>query len=276
MCGKHKSGFPGSLAREKGEDTGHTDTMKLALLSDIHANLHALEACLAHAQTSGAQQLAFLGDLVGYGADPGPVMQRIMALAEQGALVLKGNHDQMAVKPPTEIRTVGDSTAQWTHEQLDESQRSFLASLPMTVQHDRVLLVHASADAPELWRYVYDQRVAAMSLDAAAELPQVRYVFGGHVHIQSLYYRGADGALMKFEPTPEVAVPVPRHRHWLATIGSVGQPRDGNPKAMYALFDSEQAMLTFHRVDYDHYMAAQAIRQAGLPDYFADRLELGR
>jgi diadenosine tetraphosphatase ApaH/serine/threonine PP2A family protein phosphatase len=250
--------------------------MKLALLSDIHANFQALEACLAHAQGNGVQQLAFLGDFVGYGADPGAVVQRIMALAEQGAVVLKGNHDEMAVAPPDEIKTIGDSTAQWTHAHLDEEQRSFLASLPMTVQLGRVLLVHASADAPQLWRYVYDQRMAAMSLDAASELPQVRYVFGGHVHFQSLYYRGADGALMKFEPTPEVAVPVPRHRHWLATIGSVGQPRDGNPKAMYALFDTERATLTFHRVDYDHHMAALAIRRAGLPEYFADRLELGR
>jgi diadenosine tetraphosphatase ApaH/serine/threonine PP2A family protein phosphatase len=171
---------------------------------------------------------------------------------------------------------VGDSTAQWTHEQLDESQRSFLASLPLTAQLDKVLLVHASADAPQLWRYVYDQRVAALSLDAASALPDVRYVFGGHVHLQTLYYRGADGTLMKFEPTAEVAVPVPRHRHWLATIGSVGQPRDGNTSAMYALFDTDHATLTFHRVPYDHHAAAMAIRQAGLPDYFADRLELGR
>ena len=250
--------------------------MKLALLSDIHANIQALNACLAHAQAQGAQQLAFLGDLVGYGADPAAVMRRIMALKAQGALVLKGNHDDLAVRPPSEIRTVGDSTAQWTHEQLDQPQRNFLATLPMTIQMDKVFLVHASAEAPALWRYVYDQRVAAMSLDAASANAPVRYVFGGHVHFQSLYYRGADGALMKFEPTAEVAVPVPAHRHWLATIGSVGQPRDGNPKAMYALFDTAQARLTFHRVAYDHQGAAAAIRQTGLPDYFAERLELGR
>jgi diadenosine tetraphosphatase ApaH/serine/threonine PP2A family protein phosphatase len=250
--------------------------MKLALLSDIHGNMHALEACLTHARSHEVHQYAFLGDFVGYGADPCAVVQRIMAFAQQGALVLKGNHDDLAVTPPDEIKTIGDSTAQWTHAQLDESQRNFLAGLPMTIQFDKVFLVHASADAPELWRYVYDQRVAAMSLDAASALPNVRYVFGGHVHKQSLYYRGADGELMKFEPTPEVAVPVPRHRHWLATIGSVGQPRDGDPKAMYAVFDSDRAQLTFHRVAYDHHAAAMAVRLAGLPDYFADRLELGR
>jgi diadenosine tetraphosphatase ApaH/serine/threonine PP2A family protein phosphatase len=250
--------------------------MKLALLSDIHANIQALEACLTHAQSQGTQQFAFLGDLVGYGADPGAVVQTIMALAESGAMVLKGNHDEMALRPPDEVKTLGDSTAQWSHAHLTEAQLGFLDALPLTIQIDKIFLVHASADAPGLWRYVYEQRMAAISLDAASLLPQVRYVFGGHVHMQTLYFRGADGALMKFEPTAEVAIPVPRHRHWLATIGSVGQPRDGNPKAMYAVFDTDRATLTFHRVSYDHQNAARAIRRAGLPDHFADRLELGR
>ena len=250
--------------------------MKLALLSDIHANIQALEACLAHASEQGAQQFAFLGDLVGYGADPVAVLARVQALAQAGALLIKGNHDAMAVAPPTLAKTVGSTTAAWTHAQLDEPQRQFLDSLPLTVQQDRVLLVHASVDGPELWRYVYDQRAAAASLDAAATMPDIRYVFGGHVHLQTLYYRGAGAGLMKFMPTPGVAVPVPRHRHWLATIGSVGQPRDGNPQAMYAVFDKEKFQLTFHRVTYDHQAAAAAIRQAGLPAFFADRLGQGR
>ncbi len=250
--------------------------MRLALLSDIHANLQALESCLGHAQAQGAQRLAFLGDLVGYGADPGPVVRRIMDLAGEGALVLKGNHDDMAAHPPAGKSTLGESTAWWTHDQLDVVQREFLAQLPMTVQHERLLLVHATADDPESWRYVYDAQMAALSLDAASALEGVRYVFGGHVHRQSLYYRGTDDKLIPFIPTPGVAVPVPARRHWLATIGSVGQPRDGSPRAMYALFDTAHKQLTFHRVAYDHHAAAEAIRHAGLPDFFADRLEIGR
>jgi len=250
--------------------------MKLALLSDVHANLQAFDACLAHARAHGARQVALLGDFVGYGADPVAVMQRVMALAEDGALVIRGNHDDMALYPPAEVKTIGDSTAQWTHDQLDAAQRDFLARLPLTIQDGPVLLVHATAEAPERWRYVYDSRAAAMSLDAARSLPEVRYVFGGHVHQQSLYYQGRSGSLMPFTPTAGVAVPLPRHRHWLATVGSVGQPRDGNPRAMYALFDGARAQLTFHRVDYDHHAAAAAIRRAGLPDYFAARLETGR
>jgi diadenosine tetraphosphatase ApaH/serine/threonine PP2A family protein phosphatase len=250
--------------------------MKLALLSDIHANLQALDACLAHARAQGARRVALLGDFVGYGADPVAVMQRVMALAGDGALVIRGNHDDMALQPPAEVKTIGDSTAQWTHDQLDAVRRDFLARLPLTIQDGPVLLVHATADAPERWRYVYDSRTATMSLDAARSQPEVRYVFGGHVHQQSLYYRGRAGDLMPFTPTAGVAVPLPRHRHWLATVGSVGQPRDGDPRAMYALFDGERAQLTFHRVDYDHHAAAAAIRRAGLPDYFAARLETGR
>jgi diadenosine tetraphosphatase ApaH/serine/threonine PP2A family protein phosphatase len=250
--------------------------MKLALLSDIHANLQALEACLTHARGQGAKQLALLGDFVGYGGDPTAVMERVMALAEQGAWVVKGNHDEMAVTPPLIIKKLGESSAPWTHAQLSQAQLKFLDGLPLTHHVDSIFLVHASADAPAKWRYVYEHQAAAASLNAALTHPGVRYVFGGHVHTQTLYYLAADGKLMKFEPHAGVAVPVPGHRSWLATIGSVGQPRDANPKAMYALFDTEKALLTFHRIPYDVHAAAAAIRRAGLPAFFADRLEEGR
>ena len=250
--------------------------MRLALMSDIHGNIQALDACLQHARAQRAQRFAFLGDMVGYGADPQAVLGRIQLLTEEGAIVLKGNHDDMAVHPPAEVKNVGSSTAAWTHDQLSPSQREWLDALPLTVQLDKILLVHASADGPELWRYVYDERAATASLDTASERPEVRYVFGGHVHEQSLYYRGSTASLMKFTPQPGVAVPVPCHRQWLATVGSVGQPRDGKPEAMYALIDTERWQLTFHRVAYDHDAAAWAIRAAGLPEFFADRLGQGR
>ena len=250
--------------------------MRLALMSDIHGNIQALEACLLHARAQKAQRFAFLGDLVGYGANPAEVVDRVMLLTEEGATVLKGNHDEMAVTPPTDVKNVGSSTAAWTHLQLSPLQRAWLNALPLSAQLDKILLVHASADGPELWRYVYDERAATASLDAAADWPGVRYVFGGHVHEQSLYYRGSTAGLMKFTPQPGVAVPVPPHRQWLSTIGSVGQPRDGKTEAMYALIDTERWQLTFHRVGYDYQAAASAIRAAGLPEFFAERLEKGR
>ena len=250
--------------------------MRIALLSDIHANIQALDACLAHAHTQKAERFVFLGDLVGYGADPGAVVDRIMQLSDAGAMVIQGNHDAMAVTPPAVVKTVGDSTAAWTHRQLLPDQRDWLSRLPLMLQLDKALFVHASANEPQLWHYVYDPRAAQASMEGAGAWPGVQYVFGGHVHFQTLYFQGAGNQLMPFTPQPGVAIPVPPHRQWLATVGSAGQPRDGNTDAMYCLFDTERAQLTFHRVPYDHLAAAAAIRNVGLHEFFADRLERGR
>lgn len=250
--------------------------MKLALLSDIHANLQALQACVAHARHQGASQFALLGDLVGYGGDPAPVMDRVMALAQAGAVVLKGNHDAMALNPPKVIEHLGEATAAWTHAQLNDGHRQFLTALPLTSRMQSCFLVHASADSPGEWRYVDDARSAGASLAAAGADPEVRYVFGGHVHRQTLYYKGSGDGLMAFSPTAGVPIPMPAHRHWVATVGSVGQPRDGQTSAMYALFDLTHSRLTYHRVPYDHMAAAAAVRRAGLPEQCAKRLEEGR
>jgi diadenosine tetraphosphatase ApaH/serine/threonine PP2A family protein phosphatase len=252
--------------------------MKYALLSDIHSNLHALDACLAHAQAQGAERIALLGDLVSYGAFPSEVVARCQALQQEGAIVVRGNHEELIQTRHihTPNPSLGSQTAEWTHHQLSPAQRFWLETLPLTAHVDQMLLVHASADAPERWRYVEDERTASLSLDAACTHPDVRYVFGGHVHHQSLYYRGTGRQLMAFKPTAGVPIPTPKHRQWIATIGSVGQPRDGSPRAMYALFDATAAKLTFHRVPYDHRAAARAVREAGLPEFFAHRLEVGK
>ena len=250
--------------------------MKLALLSDIHANIQALDTCLDHALNQGVEQFVLLGDFVGYGANPVEVVQRVQALAADGALLIKGNHDAGAVSPPAFARTVGDSTTAWTHAQLAPEQRQFLHELPMVMQHGSILLLHASADGPDLWRYVYTGTAAAASLGAAATLPDVRHVFGGHVHHQTLYVGRGGLQVSKLSPLPGVAVALPMDRHWLATIGSAGQPRDGDPRAMYATFNTETLAFTFHRVAYDHQAAAEAIVQAGLPAWLAARLALGR
>ena len=252
--------------------------MKYALLSDIHSNLHALDACLAHANAQGAERIAILGDMVSYGAFPSEVVARCQALQYEGAIVLRGNHEELVqthhVNTPNP--SLGNQTAQWTHDQLSPAQRFWLETRSLTERVDQMFFVHASADAPERWRYVDDERIAGLSLDAACAHPDVRYVFGGHVHHQSLYYRGTGRQLMAFKPTSGVPIPTPKHRQWIATIGSVGQPRDGNPRAMYAVFDSSAAKLTFHRVAYDHRAAASAVREAGLPEFFAQRLETGK
>lgn len=253
--------------------------MKIALLSDIHANRQALDACLEHAHTQGAQQLALLGDLVGYGADPGPVLDRLMRLVtEEGALCVRGNHDAAAIAPPAVAQTLGEQSAQWTHPRLSPQHLDFLAGLPLTARMGQsALLVHASADGPERWHYITDGNGAERSMAAATRIdPAIRYVFSGHVHEQALFFLTPTAKLMRFSPQPGVPVPVPPHRQWLAIVGSCGQPRDGDTRAMYALFDADAATITFHRVPYDHMAAAAAVRAGGLPDFFADRLEKGR
>jgi diadenosine tetraphosphatase ApaH/serine/threonine PP2A family protein phosphatase len=248
--------------------------MKIALLADVHANRQALEACLADAHARGATQYAFLGDLVGYGAEPAAVLDRIMALAQQGAWVLRGNHDDAALSPTGDTQRADQAGAAWTASQLGATHREFLAHLPLFVQSDFIFLVHAGAREPTKWQYVDDPQSAGVSLAAAAERG-ASHVFGGHVHEQRLFFQGTGRTVMPFEPKAGVAVPVPRHRRWLATVGSVGQPRDGNSDAMYALFDSDALHLTFMRVAYDHAAAAAAIRRAGLPEFNAARLAKG-
>ena len=251
--------------------------MKLAMLSDIHANLHALQACLDHAQAQGVDQWVFLGDLVGYGANPSEVLNSVMTLVDQGAWVIQGNHDAMAVSPPQQSESLGSSTAAWTHAQLNKAQRAFLQERPLFMQHAHLFLVHASAQDPDKWHYVDSDRAATLCLKAAqTQHAGIQHVFVGHVHQQYLYYPGAGRGLMAFKPTPGVAVPCPATRAAVVTVGSVGQPRDGDPRAMYAMYDLEAARLTFHRVAYDHTAAAAAIMAAGLPVFFANRLKTGR
>lgn len=251
--------------------------MRLALISDIHANLQALQACMAHAHAQGVTQWAFLGDLVGYGGSPGAVLDTIMQAVAEGAWIVRGNHDEVALHPPSTVQHTGEQGAQWTHDQLTPAQLQFLEALPLLSQHGNLLLVHASAHQPERWPYVENSVMAERSMNAASDLDaNIRYVFSGHVHQQALYYLTPTAKLMRFVPQPGVPIPVPLHRQWLAIAGACGQPRDGDVRAMYALYDSTAATITFHRVPYDHVAAVQAVRSSGMPESFAQRLEQGQ
>jgi diadenosine tetraphosphatase ApaH/serine/threonine PP2A family protein phosphatase len=246
--------------------------MKLALFADIHSNLEALTACLAHAQALGADRFAFLGDLVGYGADPVAVLDLIEWHAANGAVVVLGNHDAAALgRPDDTLNAHAKASIVWTQARLGERQRGFLAGLPLAVRRDNLLFVHASAAAPEQWIYITSLREAEDSIKAG----DAAYIFCGHVHEQKLYYIGADGRPMPFRPVPGMPIPTGAHRRWLAIVGSAGQPRDNSNRACYALADLDRARLTFFRVPYDHALAAQKIRAAGLPERAARRLERG-
>jgi diadenosine tetraphosphatase ApaH/serine/threonine PP2A family protein phosphatase len=246
--------------------------MKTAILSDIHANLQALTACLAHARRQGADTFAFTGDLVGYGADPHACLAMVRGLAAEGAIVVRGNHDEAALGGLCgDLGFVAREAAVWTRGQIDEDDRAFLAALPHAAERAGALFVHASADRPERWEYITGTPAAERCLAAT----DARVVFAGHGHHAMLYF-SARGRLTAFLPRPGVAVPLSAGRRWLALAGSVGQPRDGNPAACYLLFDGVSRRLTFHRVAYDWLTAAARIRAAGLPEALAHRLEHGR
>ena len=246
--------------------------MKLALFADIHSNLEAISACIAHAQSLGADRYAFLGDLVGYGADPVAVLELIQQHAADGAIVVLGNHDAAVLgRPDDTLSTAAKAAIAWTKSRIGPGQRAFLERLPLVVRDDNMLFVHASAAAPEQWIYVTSLREAEESIRAG----NADYIFAGHVHEQKLYYMGAGGHPMPFRPVPATPIPVERHRRWLAIVGSAGQPRDRNNKACYALADMERSRLTFFRVAYDHDEAARKVRSAGLPERLARRLERG-
>lgn len=249
--------------------------MKIALFSDLHANIHALDACLEHALAQGAERFALLGDMVGYGALPAQMLERCQALEREGALVIRGNHESLALKPQIGKGTWGGLTAQWTHDQLSVEQRAWIAALPLERRLGPLLIVHASANEPALWHYVVDEGAAARSLRGAAFDPTIRWIFSGHVHQQALYVETGPDRTVHFVPEPGVPVQLKGNRRHLGIVGSLGQPRDGDPRACYATLDVGNAMLTFHRVRYDHFAAAEAIRAAALPEVLAQRLERG-
>jgi diadenosine tetraphosphatase ApaH/serine/threonine PP2A family protein phosphatase len=243
----------------------------LALLSDIHANLEALRACISHAGSRGADRYAFLGDLIGYGADPTAVLDIAAEYLERGAVVVKGNHDEAVDSSSAWLNASAMAAIEWTRGVLEPRHSRFIASLPLCVREGDACFVHASAAMPEEWEYV-DSPAAAEKSAAAAGTP---YTFSGHVHDQLLYAAGPLQRMVVFRPQPGVPIPLGAHRRWLALVGSVGQPRDGNPAAAYATFDTEAKSLTFHRVPYDCESAARKVRAAGLPEALAYRLERG-
>ena len=245
--------------------------MRIALLADIHANRLALEACLEHTRSQGADRLVFLGDYVGYGPQPNAVVERIQAEMARGAIAVAGNHDQ-AVADVRDVMTPDAETAMaWTRGQLGPEAREFLASLPLRFEDGIRLYVHASPQTYPPWIYIREGRDARRALEAS----RAQMVFCGHTHLPALHGITATGQLVSFQPVPSVRVPLPPHRRWLTVVGAVGQSRDGNPAAAYALLDTATSEITHFRVPYDVEAVAAAILEAGLPPALAMRLRKG-
>ena len=246
--------------------------MLIALFTDIHGNREALDACLAHAERARPDRTIFLGDYVGYGADPGYVVDLVQDHVARGAIALQGNHDEAVVGSAAGMNEAAREALEWTRGRFDERQRRFLADLAISHDEGSCLFVHANALAPRRWGYITNRLDAARSMMATS----CRWVFCGHLHVPGLYHMTSDGRVGDFVPVPGVPMPLLPQRRWLAVLGAVGQPRDHNPDACYALLDMQRGELTYVRVPYDVDTAARKIRDAGLPIWLSMRLEQGR
>lgn len=247
--------------------------MRYLVLTDIHANLEALQTCLADAVVRGYDGTLILGDVVGYGADPNAVIDRIMGL--NPTAIIRGNHDKVALglEQAEGFNNVARRAAEWMLEALTSENRQWLADLvqgPLEVD-DLVEICHGSpVDEDE---YLFDQFEAAQSLDATTR-PLCLF---GHTH-QAITYRLRNKTCdtIPGSANAEAVLTLQPNVKYLVNPGSVGQPRDGDPRAAYAIVDTAERRVWLFRLEYDIEGAQRKILAAGLPEVLARRLEAGR
>jgi len=239
---------------------------RIAVFSDIHGNLHALNAVLEAIDDLGLRTLVCCGDVVGYGAFPNECIE---ILRFRRIPTLAGNHDHAACgKLDTEFFNVfAKQVAQWTQEHLSEEERAWLASLPFVCHFEEFTLAHGSAHSPELFNYItsiFDAELSFECLDKPV-------LFYGHTHIPLAFF---DTVPMTYTMDEEIRVNPDGKT--LINIGSVGQPRNEDPRASCVLYDSDELVARMLRVPYDVKAAGRKIIEAGLPEVLAIRLELGK
>jgi diadenosine tetraphosphatase ApaH/serine/threonine PP2A family protein phosphatase len=246
--------------------------MLIAILSDIHGNREAFDAAMKAAAARGAGRYVLLGDLVGYGPDPAHLIERAEELRQRGAVVIRGNHDEAVLSGPHGMNEIAREALNWTVGQLSPAHADFLRTLPLTASEDDRLYVHDSAHEPGRWHYVDDIEGAARCLAAS----EARTVFCGHTHIPAIFYALPGKTPVHFRPLDNVAAPLSAVRRQVVVVGAVGQPRDGNPAACFALLDTRERSVTMVRVPYDVERTARKIEAAGLPLWLGLRLAVGR
>lgn len=242
--------------------------MRTAILTDVHANLPALKAVLDRCRTLGIDRYVCLGDSVGYASHPNECCE---LLRERVAFSLLGNHDA-AVSGRMDYGLYYEAARHaldWTRERLTEANRSWLASLPYSVREGNVEYSHGSPLEPEQFDYIFLAEQAAELLPIWNSLADVTFI--GHSHLPRVFALTPDDV----EGVTADEVHLSPGRKYLVSIGSVGQPRDGDPRACFGVHDTDQGTVTFHRVEYDIDSTAQGIITAGLSSHFANRLYHG-
>jgi predicted phosphodiesterase len=250
-----------------------SEPMRYLILSDIHANIDALESVLAAAPVDTWDRVIVLGDLVGYGAEPNAVIERVRAL--DPLVVIRGNHDKAAsgIDDGSSFNYVAKLSAQWTSEALSPEHREYLHALPQgPVNIDETVEICHGAPFDED-HYIFDSDDAARALDAASR-PLCLF---GHTHLPVVFRRHPalfDGFMP--EGPDDATLEVIEGINYLVNVGSVGQPRDGDPRAAFGIYDSEASTVLLRRISYPVEIAQRRILSAGLPSSLANRLAIGR
>lgn len=240
----------------------------IGIISDIHGNLPALNAVLAALVADGVDRIVCCGDLVGYGPWPGEV---IACMREADIISVQGNHDAATAEalPRDWFDHDTGSVIEWTRAIIPGAMVAYLKGLPQTVTEERFTLVHGSLRGP-LWEYVRNTFTAGENF---ALLSSSLCLFG-HTHLQGGFVR-MEGRIASLNPAHKALDLLPQAQY-LINPGSVGQPRDGDPRAAYAIIDLQHGWVRFGRVTYDIDLVMREIKRAGLPSRFADRLARGR
>ncbi|MEP6871049.1 MAG: metallophosphoesterase family protein [Anaerolineaceae bacterium] len=243
--------------------------MRIALLSDVHSNLAALDAVLAHASGERYEAVWHMGDLVGYGPDPDAVVARMIA---EGARCVMGNHDAAAIGTIDIAAFNGPAAeaAQWTMRTITDASRAYLAALPQMEEDGLFTRVHGTASDP-IWEYLSTYEAALRHFAAV----QTQFSVVGHTHLP-LVIRELDGAAVDASTPNEGELVALGEGRVCLNPGGVGQPRDGDPRSAYALLDTTEGSVTFHRVSYDIARTQARMHACGLPLMLIERLARGR
>lgn len=240
--------------------------MRYAIIADIHANLEAFQTVLADIQAQKCTHVACLGDVVGYGANPKECLDIVRGM---NIPVVKGNHDEYIGNDddPEGFNDAAAEAVAWTRAQLTEDDRKWLRDLKYFRLVANFSIVHATLDAPQRWGYVFEKLEAAASFT----YQNTPVCFFGHTHVPVAFVRDTGvrgGKYSKFRVEPG--------KKYFINVGSVGQPRDGDPRASYVVYDIPTQTIELRRLDYDIPTAQKKIRAAGLPERLADRLSSGK
>lgn len=245
--------------------------MRLAIISDIHSNFEALKSVLPQIDQDGVDAILNLGDIVGYNASPNECLE---LLQEKPVVSLAGNHDLalLEVSRAQNFNIIAYQALLWSREQVKPEYLDFFRSLPITREGKGFIACHGTPTSTDA--YVVFHFQGKRVFNYLRHLPDMRVCFFGHTHRRALWYRDVRGKIALM-PSRPYEMRLDRSCLYLINPGSVGQPRDGNPEAAYAIFDDEEFSIHFKSVPYDVKTAQRRILKAGLPEYLAERLAQG-